>query len=194
MKSIAIKKSAGYGLVLVSLLTLTACNSSKGTDALDVAPAPAQEKVLASDLVGFCPQVILREGTATTTRYEKGGDGDAARIVFQGSISEVTRACKRTDGGVSITVGVAGKVVAGPKASGEPTTLPIRVAITEGEAVLYSELQNFQVTVVAGQAATQFVFSDPNPLISAANIRAVQVFVGFDEGPPKPKKETDEEG
>jgi hypothetical protein len=182
------------GAVLACALAVSGCNSSKGPDALDVGAAPAQEKVLASDLIGFCPQVILREGTAVTTKYEKGGDGDAASIVYQGSISEVTRSCKRSDGNVSIAVGVAGKVVPGPKASGDPTSLPIRVAIVEGENVLYSELQNFQVTVVAGQAATQFVFSDPNPIIPVANIKAVQIFVGFDEGPPKPKKADEEAG
>ncbi len=198
MTSITTKTWAGAGLALVFAVALSGCNSTKGPDALDLAatPAPkaAEEKVLASDLVGFCPQVILREGTAVTTKYEKGGDGDAARIIYQGSIAEVTRACKRADGNVSITVGVAGKVVPGPKASGDPTSLPIRVAIVEGENVLYSELQNFQVTVVAGQPATQFVFSDPNPVVPVANIKAVQIFVGFDEGPPKPKKVADAGG
>jgi hypothetical protein len=196
MNTITTKFWAGMGLAC--LLAASGCNSTKGPDALDVgaAPAPAavEEKVLASDLVGFCPQVTLREGTAVTTKYEKGGDGDAARIVYQGSIAEVTRSCKRSDGNVSITVGVAGKVVPGPKASGDPTSLPIRVAIVDGETVLYSELQNFQVTVVAGQAATQFVFSDPNPVVPAASIKAVQIFVGFDEGPPKPKKVADAGG
>jgi hypothetical protein len=196
MTPITTKTRVGFALAI--LLAAAGCNSTKGPDALDLgatpAPKAAEEKVLASDLVGFCPQVTLREGTAVTTKYEKGGDGDAARIVYQGSISDVTRSCKRSDGNVSITVGVAGKVVPGPKASGDPTSLPIRVAIVDGDNVLYSELQNFQVTVVAGQAATQFVFSDPNPLVPTASIKAVQIFVGFDEGPPKPKKATDEAG
>jgi hypothetical protein len=198
MTSITTKTATSIGLVLALALSVSACNSTKGPDALDLtaAPAPkaAEEKVLASDLVGFCPEITLREGTAATTSYEKGGEGDPARIIYQGSITEVTRACKRAGGNVSITVGVAGKVVPGPKASGDPKSLPIRVAITEGENVLYSELQQLQVTVVAGQAATQFVFSDPNPSIPAASIKAVQIFVGFDEGPPKAKKKTDEAG
>jgi hypothetical protein len=192
------KSWVSASLSLALLVAISGCNSTKGPDALDLgatpAPAAATEVVKSSDLEGFCPQVTLREGTAVTTKYEKGGDADPARVVYQGSISDVTRTCNRADGQVKIAVAVAGKVVPGPKASGEPTSLPIRVAIVEGETVLYSELQNFQVTVVAGQAATQFVFTDPNPVISAANIKAVQIFVGFDEGPPAKKKKTDVAG
>lgn len=188
-----ITKSA---LLVAILIGLSACNSTKATDALDIAAAPAarEEKVLSSDLEGFCPQVVLREGTAFSTVYEKGGDGDASKVVYQGSITEVTRSCKRTDGQLNITVGVAGKVVPGPKASGDPKSLPIRVAVVSGETVLYSELHQFQVTVVAGQPATQFVFTDPKPLIALAEIKSVQVFVGFDEGPPAKKKKTDVAG
>ncbi len=188
------KSWVGACLSLALLAGISGCNSTKSTDALDLgaAPAPgaAKEVVKSSDLLGFCPQVTLREGTASTTKYEKGGDADPARIVYQGSISDVTRSCSRVDGQVKITVAVAGKVVPGPKASGEPTSLPIRVAIVQDETVLYSELQQFQVTVVAGQAATQFVFTDPNPVLGVDNIKATQIFVGFDEGPVKTEKKS----
>jgi hypothetical protein len=192
------KSWVGASLSLALLLAISGCNSTKGTDALDLgaapAPAAATEVVKSSDLEGFCPQVTLREGTAFTTKYEKGGDADPVRVVYQASITDVTRTCNRADGQVKMTVAVAGKVVPGPKASGEPTSLPIRVAIVQGETVLYSELQQFQVTVVAGQAATQFVFTDPNPVIGLENIKATQIFVGFDEGPDKQKKKTDVAG
>jgi hypothetical protein len=87
-----------------------------------------------------------------------------------------------------MTVAAAGKVVPGPKANGRTISLPIRVAIAEGDNVIYSQLQQFQVTITAGQPATQFVFNDPNAAVPEAQVRAVQVFVGFDEGPPKQKK------
>ncbi len=192
------KSGSGLGVAMALLLGVSGCNSTNGAAGLDAgltpAPQAATEVVKSSDLEGFCPQVVLREGTAVTTLYEKGGDGDANRVVYQGSISDVTRACTRGPDGVSITVGVAGKVVPGPKASGDPKSLPIRVAIVQGESVLYSELHQFQVTVVAGQPATQFVFSDPKPVVPLAGIKATQIFVGFDEGPPKQKKKTDVAG
>lgn len=198
MRNFSLKTLVKSALLLTVLFGVSACNSTKSTDALTLTavpePAPSREKILSSDLEGFCPKVVLREGTAFSTVYEKGGDGDANKVVYQGSITDVTRSCKRTDGQLSITVGVAGKVVPGPKASGDPKSLPIRVAVVSGETVLYSELHQFQVTVVAGQPATQFVFTDPKPLIPLTDIKTVQVFVGFDEGPPAKAKKSEGEG
>lgn len=178
---------------LSTLLVLSGCNGGADSAAAlalqgGPGPKPKEDRVLQSDLIGFCPQVILREGTAFFTTYEKGGEGDQARAIYQASIATVTRSCKRENGNVVMTIAAAGKVVPGPKATGKTITLPIRVAISEGENVLYSQLQQFQVTVTAGQAATQFVFNDPNAAVPEASIKAVQVFVGFDEGPLKPKK------
>lgn len=175
------------------LLALAGCNGGADSAAAlalqgGPGPKPKEERVLQSDLSGFCPQVVLREGTAFFTTYEKGGEGDQARAIYQASIATVTRSCKRENGNVVMTVAAAGKVVPGPKANGTTVTLPIRVAISDGQNVVYSQLQQFQVTVTAGQAATQFVFNDPNAAVPEAQIKSVQVFVGFDEGPPKPKK------
>jgi hypothetical protein len=187
-------KVLALNLTAVSLmLALAGCNGGADSAAAlalqgGPGPKPKEERVLQSDLTGFCPQVVLREGTAFFTTYEKGGEGDQARAIYQASISTVTRSCKRENGNVVMTVAAAGKVVPGPKANGSTISLPIRVAISEGGNVLYSQLQQFQVTITAGQAATQFVFNDPNAAVPEAQVRAVQVFVGFDEGPPKPKK------
>lgn len=186
----------GKGLVLfAALAALSACNSSDPGAMLDLKSAKVEkahsEQVLQSELTGFCPQVTLREGTAYFTTYEKGGDGDPARAIYQASITETTRACTRPNGMLAMNIAVAGRVVPGPKANGATVTMPIRVAITEGEAVLYSQLHQFQVTIVPGQAATQFVFNDPNPTVPLASAKSITVYVGFDEGPPKPKKKVE---
>jgi hypothetical protein len=193
MSRVSFWRMAPVVAAVPALLILAGCNTGADSAAAlalqgGPGPKPKEERVLQSELIGFCPQVILREGTAFFTTYEKGGEGDQARAIYQASIATVTRSCKRESGNVVMTVAAAGKVVPGPKATGSTITLPIRVAISEGENVLYSQLQQFQVTVTAGQAATQFVFNDPNAVIPEAQIKAVQVFVGFDEGPPKPKK------
>ena len=183
----------GFGLALGGLLALAGCNTGDGASALNIGGAGGQQKaekerVLASELEGFCPKVQLREGTAFFTTYTKGNDGDAANAIYQAAITDVTRSCNRMNGVLTLTVAAAGKVVPGPKADGKTISLPIRVAVVEGESVLYSQLQQFQVTIVAGQAATQFIFNDPNPSLTVDKAKAVQVFVGFDEGPQKPKK------
>ena len=181
--------------VLFACASLAACNAGGTGSALDLNGAKVEaapvEKVLQSDLTGFCPQVTLREGTAFFTTYEKGGDGDPARAIYQASITESTRGCTRPNGVLAMNIAIAGRVVPGPKATGATITVPIRVAITEGDAVLYSQLHQFQVTIAPGQAATQFVFNDPNPTIPLTSAKAVTVFVGFDEGAPKAKKKVE---
>ncbi|MGB8819018.1 MAG: hypothetical protein WCC66_13960 [Rhizobiaceae bacterium] len=171
---------------------LAGCNTGDSGGVLNLGNdrvAKAQEQqVLQSELTGFCPQVTLREGTAFFTTYEKGGDGDQTRAIYQAAITDTTRACTRPNGMLVMNIAVAGRVVPGPKANGKTVTLPIRIAIVEGEAVLYSQIQQFQVTVNAGQAATQFVFNDPNPSVPLSSAKKIIVYVGFDEGPPKPKK------
>jgi hypothetical protein len=192
MSSMPGRSLESFAMVLAACASLAGCNAGGSGSFLDLKSARVdkahEEQVLQSELTGFCPQVTLREGTAFITAYEKGGDGDPAKAIYQASITETTRACTRPNGMLAMNIAVAGRVVPGPKANGAKVTLPIRVAITEGDSVLYSQLHQFQVTIVQGQAATQFVFNDPNPSVPLASAKAITIFVGFDEGAPKAKK------
>ncbi len=189
---------AKFAVFLAVGAALSACNTGDTGGALNLGgntEAKAQEqRILQSELTGFCPQVTLREGTAYFTSYAKGaekedGSKDPALAIYQASISDVTRSCSRANGMLTINVAVAGRVVPGPKASGASVTLPIRVAmVTDGTNVLYSQLQQFQVTVNPSDAATQFVFNDPNGAVPLESAKAIQIFVGFDEGAPKAPK------
>ncbi len=147
----------------------------------------AQPKVLASELQAYCPRVTLREGTAYFNTYAKGGQDDPGKLVYQASISDVTRSCSRADGTMTLNVAAAGRVVPGPAGVPGSVNMPIRVAVVRGDELLYSKLHTVQVAMPDSSAA-QFVFNDPNvtfPLPTEAN---VQVFVGYDEGPPAKKK------
>ncbi len=188
---------AKFAVFLAAGAVLSACNTSDTAGALNLGgnkeAKVQQERVLASELTGFCPQVTLREGTAFFTTYAKGADRedgskDPALAIYQASITDVTRACSRATGALTINVAVAGRVVPGPKATGASVSLPIRVAIVDGDNVLYSQLQQFQVTVNPSDAATQFVFNDPNGAVPLESAKAIQIFVGFDEGAPKATK------
>jgi len=176
------------GLALSGLvLGVTGCQSG-GTGGAEV--KPPDPKVKASELVGYCPTVTLREGTAYFNAYAKGGQDDPAKLQYQASISDVTRSCSRNGDMLTITVAVAGKVVPGPAGAGGSITMPIRVAAIQGDTVLYSQLAKHQVAVGDGAAATQFVFSDPNVVIPNPTERDIQIFAGFDEGPPKKSAQT----
>ena len=136
-----------------------------------------------SDLRGYCPAVTLREGTASITSYAKGGEGDPAKLLYQASIADVTRSCKRENGMLNITVAIAGRVVPGPGGSPGTITMPIRIAMIQGDNVLYSQLHKHQVAV--GAAATQFIFSDAGLSIPEPTERTIRIYAGYDEGPPK---------
>ena len=77
----------------------------------------------------------MREGTAYFTTYTKGGEGDPANAIYQASITEVTRstASASTACADDQRSPQQAKLFPGPKADGKTISLPIRVAITEGE-------------------------------------------------------------
>ena len=85
------------GLALAGLLLgATGCQSGGAGDVLGLGGETKQDqatpegKVLASELLAFCPQVVVREEEGYINRYAKGGDGDPAKLSFQASITEST--------------------------------------------------------------------------------------------------------
>jgi hypothetical protein len=148
---------------------------------------PPDGKVLESELRAYCPAITLREGTAFFNTYEKGGEDDPSKVVYQASISDVTRSCSRAGGTLTMNVGVAGRVVPGPAGKTGNVTMPIRIVVVRGDEVLYSQLHKHQVAV--GSTSTQWLFNDPNVAIAIPTTQDIQVFAGYDEGPPKKKAE-----
>ncbi|MEP9397100.1 hypothetical protein [Mesorhizobium sp. KR2-14] len=170
------------GLAVSGLMIAVAgCQSGQGGS------TAAQPKVLASELQAYCPRVTLREGTAYFNTYAKGGQDDPAKLVYQASISDVTRSCSRADGMLTLNVAAAGRVVPGPAGVPGSVNMPIRVAVVRGDELLYSKLHTVQVAMPDSSAA-QFVFNDPNVTFPIPTEASVQVFVGYDEGPPAKKK------
>jgi hypothetical protein len=185
MKSVKNSARVFSGFALAGfILAAAGCQSSDsvlnvGTEA----PPPPQEKVLESDLRAYCPPIVLREGTAFFRTYAKGAKDDPSKLVYQASISDVTRSCARSAGTMTITAAAAGRVITGPAGTPGTITMPIRVVVVKGDSVLYSQLHKYQVAVGAGAGATQFVFNDPNVVIPIPEPGTAQVFVGYDEGP-----------
>jgi hypothetical protein len=200
------------GLALSGLMLAAAGCQSSDKGALGVGgdqqAKAAEGKVKMSDLTAYCPNITLRSGTAYFSTYAKAGkkvkkapDADApddmaadgtpdnsANIIYQAAITDVTRDCSRNDGSLTMNVGVAGKVVPGPKATPGTITMPIRVVVVHGSDVLYSQLHQYKLQISDMSAATQFVFNDPNVVVPMPTAKDYQMFAGFDEGPPEKKK------
>lgn len=179
----AFRRTAGF-CSLGFVLALSACQSASGTQtATDT--TSGKPKVTQTELRAFCPPVVLRDGTSFFNSYAKGGEGDGTKLRYQVSINDVTRSCTYNGDQVTMKVAIAGRVVPGPVRAGGAATVPIRVAVTADDQVLYSQLFQHTIQTPNGSSATQFTFTDPNATFSAADVTRVRAFVGFDEGAPK---------
>lgn len=144
---------------------------------------PVDGQIRESELRAYCPRPALRDGTAYHQTYERGGQDDPTRLIYQAVISDTTRTCQFNEGSGTINVVAAGRIIPGPKGRAGAVTLPIRVVAMRGDQVLYSKQINHTVNVTDTAGATQFFLSDPNVVIPGGIDRGVQVVVGFDEGP-----------
>lgn len=182
--SVTTSRTSAFSL-LVGVLLLSACSSSGSGDGesfLKTAlngPASA-EREEPQVVQGTCPPVGLREGTAFYRTYS-GGDGDAANIVHQASIADVTRQCTLSGGELVVNVVAGGRLITGPKGSPGAVEMPIRVVAMRGDQVLYSELTNYSTTM--DSSSDQFLFDAPDVRLPADTAEDVRMFVGFDEGP-----------
>jgi hypothetical protein len=184
-----IRRVASVGLAaLLVVFSLSACQSNKVPTVPNpfagnkqAAETPKSDKIDIAELEQFCPNITLRSGTAYFDRYEKGGDGDPNRILYQASITNVTRGCMPENETVKINAALAGRIVPGPKGKPGVVNVPIRIVVVKGDTVIYSQL--FKHEVQMGQNATDFVFSDPDIVIQKPDKPDVGIFVGFDPGP-----------
>lgn len=183
--------------ILVFGLTagLAACSSTSNMFSGVEKTKPADAETASNDAnantvvtQGACPQIYLREGTAVYRQYERGvkkdvqGLADPNKLVIQATLDATTRQCRQTAAGLQMTVVIRGRVITGPSGKGGTYSLPIRVAATDGDSTLYSELTKFDVSVSDAQGSAQFVFTKDDVVLN--NIGTLtRVYAGIDEGP-----------
>jgi hypothetical protein len=188
MNKASYNRSAFHQVFAMALLLAATGCTTKDAGSAGASPSSTGEpRISEAELRAYCPSVALREENAFFNTYEKGGEQDSARIVYQASITDVTRACQYAPGTISMDVAAAGKIVPGPKFHAGSITMPIRVEVRQGDAVLYSKLHKYQVGVTDPSTATQFVFNDRGITFPMPAEKSIQVFVGYDERPAKAK-------
>jgi hypothetical protein len=135
---------------------------------------------------GYCPELRLLVGGENFAMFERDHAGDAKYVRYLGSITDTARECTTiTDTGISIKLGVAGRVVAGPKGGAGKVTLPLKVTVLKqhGNKVLFSK--TYSATVTLGGADLSGTFSqviDPVAFKRTANDEDLIIYVGFDQG------------
>lgn len=166
-----------------------------GTAPTVVAASPGTQ-VLAGIAVsdpGYCPPVEIRAGTEALVVYDKGHDGDPNSIRFQASISKTARECHIAGSSMMLKVGIAGRLVAGPKGGAGNFAVPLRVAVVaqHDNKVFYSQVSKTPVSLSAPDFASDFSTVVDNVVFDITpDDHDLIIYVGYDEGTPKPPAPT----
>ncbi|PTM98509.1 hypothetical protein [Mycoplana dimorpha] len=171
------------GILLFTLIA--GCSQTDKSADLGASSGQGQQQAATQQsavIQGACPQVYLREGTAIHRAYAKGAKDDPSKVLYQATLAATTRQCVQTENSLKVTVMAQGRIAAGPAGSAGTVTLPIRVAASDGENTLYSNLAKFSVTIPP-EGTAQYVFTDANVVIPGGAGSYAKIYVGFDEGP-----------
>lgn len=166
------------------LAVLAGCNQTDSAGTLASAGEGAQQGQQQAPIIqGACPQIVLRDGTSVYRTYAGNAKGDPRQVTFQATLADTTRQCVQGENSITVTVMAQGRIAAGPAGSTGTVTLPIRVAASDGDTTLYSELTQFSVEIPADTGTAQFIFTDANVVIPGGAGPYAKIYLGFDEGP-----------
>lgn len=131
----------------------------------------------------YCPELRVLSGAELMRRYEQGGEDDPKSLIWQASVGKTARECLwDLQGGLTLKVGVSGRVIAGPKGSAATVNLPLKIAVVKyKEAVLTEEEYSLDVSIP--QTGTG-VFTQVKEILvpSPGQDRDYIIYVGFDIG------------
>jgi len=135
----------------------------------------------------YCPKTVMRAGTETLNIYPdkmKADDPDkSTKLRFRATITDVARECDYAGGGqfINMKVGVAGRALSGPSGETGEFTMPIRIAVTAGDSVLYSNLKDVRIEIPPGRSNAKFSYVDGAISIPKPQKENIIIYVGYDE-------------
>lgn len=134
-------------------------------------------------LTGYCPPISVLGETTYYQKYDRKHEGDARHLIYQGVINQTARECTTLGAEMFIKVGIAGRVLAGPKGDNAKAVLPIRVVIREvGGDILYSKLHKVAAQITPPDRSALFAKVDDAIPVATPKERNLQILVGFDGG------------
>lgn len=174
--------SGRIAALLAGSLLVSACNTTQPRPATVPATASPSGAVAGGQVPDYCPAASLREGTGVVRR----GEGEDVR--YAATITNVSRSCRVLDAQLFIEVAVTGRMVPGNAAEPGLVNLPIRVAILDGDRLVYSRLGQQPVSGERAGGPKDFRYVDRDIKLPVPAGRTLTVFVGFDEGPPAARR------
>jgi hypothetical protein len=135
----------------------------------------------------YCPDVAIRDGTATLTS-SVGGPGAPAgpgALRYQGTITRTARECVLSNGvTMNVKIGIQGRVIAGPAGAPPTVEVPLRVAVVQDGVqpkTVFSRFYKASVSMTEGNVPFSFVAEDVSYPAPRADQQANYVFyIGFD--------------
>ena len=132
-------------------------------------------------ITGYCPSIGILGDTNIFQSYAKGGDGNAQMLIRQASITQTARECTTLGAEMYIKVGVAGRVLGGPKSTdSSKAVLPLRIVVKQQDDVLNTKLHKVGVALTPPDRSALFAKVDEGIAIPTPNQKNVQILVGFD--------------
>jgi hypothetical protein len=128
----------------------------------------------------YCPELRIPQGKEVVRRYEEGHQDDPGYVIWQASVGKTARECLYDpQGGLTLRVGVSGRVISGPKGGQGAVSVPLKIAVVKyQEAVLASEIYELAVTIPPQGSA---VFTEVKEIFvpSPGRDRDYLLYVGF---------------
>ncbi|MEM7461412.1 MAG: hypothetical protein AAF362_01890 [Pseudomonadota bacterium] len=163
------------------LSTLTT-NSNVTVNEIAAVQPPNDE---VQDPRAYCPKTLMRAGTETLNVYPdemKADDPEKSKkLRFRATITRVARECNYAGEFLNIKVGAAGRALSGPAGETGQFSMPIRIAVTAGDEVLYSNLKDVPVEIPVGRTNGNFSYVDPAITIPKPENKNIIIYVGYDE-------------
>jgi hypothetical protein len=149
------------------------------TASLSPAQLAAQSPALPA-IATECPAIKVRPGAEALYYYGKGQIGNSKDLQYQAVIDKQSRNCVVSNGLITVQMGVVGRFLLGPAGSQSAAELPVRFAVEQGDATLFSEVYRVPVSLSAGSQSTDFVKVVENVAIPYVVGDEIVIWVGFD--------------
>ncbi|MDK9697074.1 MAG: hypothetical protein OEL76_11830 [Siculibacillus sp.] len=169
--------------ILVLPLALAGCGATEGIGSnimSVVTPKPKEMDPAIYAATPVCPNVEIRDGTEFMPVFKPGKFGDTSQILFQASVQRVARDCDMEGENVRVRVGIAGRVLSGPTGATGASNVPVRVAVTVGDRVVYSKLHQAAVDVQAPDYSALWSVVDDAVVLSIADSKEATIYAGLD--------------
>ncbi|MGQ4275277.1 hypothetical protein [Terrihabitans sp. B22-R8] len=132
----------------------------------------------------YCPSVSIQAGTAAYTVYERGQEGNILAVRNQARFGDIARECTNQGGNVGLRIGVAGRVMQGPKGvTGTGVDVPVRfVVLDSDDKPVISRVTRIQASIPTGQTGVSFTHVEDLGVlpVDGRGLRNWSFRVGFD--------------